>query len=155
MLIILNIQNIILFRRIDDLIGKRELEAYCSANIEWNEDNTFICLSGTAREAFVFGPNLRIHKNFKISVGVNRLEIYDQVQNLGFEESPLMLLYHFKYGYPFLDENCKIYCNYDRITVLMGIPKSIIYVVVIGIVLTFFTTKTVVGRNLYALGRNR
>ncbi len=87
-----------------------------SADICWEGDNAYIYLSGTAREGFLFGPNLRIHKKIRIPVGGNRIEIHDQVENLGFEETPLMLLYHFNYGYPFLDENCRIFCNYDKIT---------------------------------------
>lgn len=87
-----------------------------SAEVNWEDGNPYICLTGTAREGYLFGPNLRIHKKIRIPVGVNRLEIHDQVENVGFEESPLMLLYHFNYGYPFLDENSNIYCNYDKIT---------------------------------------
>jgi len=87
-----------------------------SADISWEEGKAYINLSGTAREGFLFGPNLRIHKKIRIPIGINRIEIHDQVENLGFEETPLMLLYHFNYGYPFLDENCRVFCNYDKIT---------------------------------------
>ena len=38
---------------------------------------------------------------------------------------------------------------------IVGIPKPVIYVAVIGIILVAFTTKTVAGRNLYALGGNK
>ncbi len=40
-------------------------------------------------------------------------------------------------------------------TDIMGIPKPVIYVAVVGLLLVFFTTKTVAGRNLYALGGNK
>ncbi|HHV10625.1 MAG TPA: aldose 1-epimerase family protein [Clostridiales bacterium] len=86
-----------------------------SAQLEWDEDNGCICLSGTAREGFLFGPNIHIKKQIRIPIGQNVIEIHDQIENVGFDESPLMLLYHFNYGYPFLDENCEIFCNYDKI----------------------------------------
>lgn len=40
-------------------------------------------------------------------------------------------------------------------TYVAGIPKPVIYAAVIGIILVAFTTKTVAGRNLYALGGNK
>jgi len=40
-------------------------------------------------------------------------------------------------------------------TYIVGIPKPVIYAAVIGIILVAFTTKTVAGRNLYALGGNK
>lgn len=38
---------------------------------------------------------------------------------------------------------------------VMGIPIPVVYAAVIGIILVLFTTKTVAGRNLYALGGNK
>jgi len=35
------------------------------------------------------------------------------------------------------------------------IPKPVIYVIIVGLLLMFFTTQTVAGRNLYALGGNK
>lgn len=88
---------------------------HASSEVEWEGEQAFLKLSGTAREGHLFGPNLAIHKKMVLPVGQNRMEIHDMVENIGFEEAPLMLLYHFNYGYPMLDENCRIYCNYDRI----------------------------------------
>jgi hypothetical protein len=86
-----------------------------STLVVWNKDKALMQISGYAREGYLFGPNLVIHKELDLPVGKNRLEIHDVVENRGFEASPLMLLYHFNYGYPMLDESCKVYCNYDSI----------------------------------------
>lgn len=86
-----------------------------SARLEWNQGKGCIVLSGNAREGYLFGPDLHMIREIRIPLGENLIEIHDQVENAGFEDSPLMLLYHFNYGYPFLDENCEIYCNYDQI----------------------------------------
>ncbi len=86
-----------------------------AARVVWNEDTAMLKISGSAREGYLFGPNLIIHKELDLPVGRNRLEIHDVVENKGFGPSPLMLLYHFNYGYPMLDESCKVYCNYDSI----------------------------------------
>ncbi len=86
-----------------------------SAQIEWEGDNAFIHLSGIAREGFLFGPNIYIKRKIIVPINQNVMEIHDEIENVGFDVSPLMLLYHFNYGYPFLDENCEIYCNYDKV----------------------------------------
>jgi len=87
-----------------------------SGNIEWKEDTAYITLSGHAHEGYLFGPDLTISKTIELSTDRNRLMIHDTVVNSGFKESPLMLLYHFNYGYPMLDENVQIYTNYDSVT---------------------------------------
>ena len=86
-----------------------------SAEVIWKGDRAVISLKGDAREGYLFGPNMVIHKEMEIPVGGNTIQIHDRVENKGFEKEILMLLYHFNYGYPFLDETCTIYTNYDKI----------------------------------------
>lgn len=86
-----------------------------SSGVTWEGDTATLTLSGTAREGYLFGPNLVIHKQLSMSTAENKLVLHDTVENKGFEASPLMLLYHFNYGYPMLDENVHIYTNYDHV----------------------------------------
>ncbi|MDR2763461.1 MAG: aldose 1-epimerase family protein [Tannerella sp.] len=62
-------------------------------------------ISGTMREACVFGENLLLHRNIICRQGENRILIYTAVENAGFRREALMLLFHFNIGYPLLDEN--------------------------------------------------
>jgi hypothetical protein len=41
-------------------------------------------------------------------MGENRLVIEDRVENLGFQSTPHMILYHCNIGYPLLDEHAKL-----------------------------------------------
>lgn len=41
-------------------------------------------------------------------LGVNRIRINDTIENCGFHSEPLMLLYHFNFGFPMLDEYTKL-----------------------------------------------
>lgn len=88
---------------------------HAGSSIDWRDGAAELNLTGEAREAYLFGPNLVIHKSLKVHTDRNRIELHDAVENKDFHPSPLMLLYHFNYGYPFLDENVQIYTNYDRI----------------------------------------
>ena len=88
-----------------------------STDVVWSENgDAILLLAGKASEGHLFGPNLEIRKNLLIHTGRNRLEIHDRVENKGFAETPLMLLYHMNFGYPMLDENVQIYNNYDVLT---------------------------------------
>ena len=85
-----------------------------SSDVVWSENgDAVMLLTGKASEGYLFGPNLEIRKTILIHTEQNRLEIHDRVDNKGFSESPLMLLYHMNFGYPMLDENVQIYNNYD------------------------------------------
>ena len=86
-----------------------------SAEVLWKGDDACIEVRGQAREGYLFGPNLVIRKKIEIPVGGNLIRMHDTVENKGFEKEILMLLYHFNYGYPFLDESCSIYTNYNFI----------------------------------------
>lgn len=79
-----------------------------SAEVLWKGDDACIEVRGQAREGYLFGPNLVIRKKIEIPVGGNLIRMHDTVENKGFEKEILMLLYHFNYGYPFLDESCSI-----------------------------------------------
>ena len=96
-------------------IANTPMENVCT-NVEWKEDQAYLKISGDAREGYLFGPNLLLHKEITIPVGENIIEMHDTIENKGFEKSPLMILYHFNYGYPFLTENAQIYTNYDKVT---------------------------------------
>ncbi|MDP3179589.1 MAG: aldose 1-epimerase family protein [Spirochaetaceae bacterium] len=74
-----------------------------SADVDWEGVAPALRLSGRMREARVFGENLMLTRMIEAACGRNVLVIEDRVDNLGFREEPLELLYHFNLGYPLLD----------------------------------------------------
>jgi hypothetical protein len=52
----------------------------------------------------VFGENLVLTRRFEAELGGRTITIEDRVTNRGFRPTPHMLLYHFNFGYPLLDE---------------------------------------------------
>lgn len=62
-----------------------------------------IFVSGDVRESKALRCNLVLHRKIFIDVGRNEIKVDDTVENEGFEESELMILYHFNFGHPLLD----------------------------------------------------
>jgi hypothetical protein len=72
------------------------------------EDNTYVMkVAGEMRESALFNENLVLRREISTELGAKSLKIKDEVENLGFREEPLMLLYHINLGYPLLDEGAE------------------------------------------------
>lgn len=75
------------------------------AGTEWENDVPVMRVKGRIRETIVFGENLILSREIVCRYGENKIYINDSVENLGYREEPLMLLYHINMGYPLLSEN--------------------------------------------------
>lgn len=82
-------------------------EDVCISN-EWIGDDFIMKARGRIRESTVFGENITLTREIKSKLGENKLSITDIVENCGFERQPLMLLYHFNFGFPLLDSCTKL-----------------------------------------------
>lgn len=76
--------------------------------VKYSEADTTISISGKIKEARMFGENLILSRNISCDVHGSSFKIVDTVENLGFELSPLMLLYHLNFGFPLLDMGSRI-----------------------------------------------
>lgn len=88
---------------------------HVTAGIVYEGDDAVIRISGSVREARVFGPNVRLDRELFIETENDVVRIHDTVTNLGFEDQSLMLLYHINFGYPMLDAGAKIYLNAGKV----------------------------------------
>lgn len=73
-------------------------------------------VSGEMREAALFGENLVLRRSIETVYGTKSFTLIDEFENEAFREEPLMLLYHINLGWPFLDENIKLYIPTQKIT---------------------------------------
>jgi hypothetical protein len=67
---------------------------------EWKGDEFEIEVRGKIREASVFGENLVLTRRVRTALGRNGFRLDDEVENLGHEPAPLMVLYHVNAGFP-------------------------------------------------------
>ncbi len=81
---------------------------------QWDGDEAEMVVSGTLREARVFGENLRLTRRITAPLGGATLRIEDRVENRGFRESPLMLLYHLNFGWPLVSEDTELILGAHR-----------------------------------------
>jgi len=72
------------------------------AGTDWTEEGPVMRVKGKVREAKVFSENLVLEREILCKYGENKVYINDTVENLGYREEPLMILYHMNLGYPLL-----------------------------------------------------
>ncbi len=75
----------------------------------WEGDEYFTVVRGEVEETSIFGWNLRLTRHIHSQLGKNEIVIRDVVENAGFEPAPHMLLYHFNFGFPLLEEQTEIH----------------------------------------------
>ena len=68
------------------------------------------------REAYPFGPNLRLKRIWRTELGADWIELEDLVTNEGFRPELHMLLYHWNFGFPFLNEKTTLSVTADTVT---------------------------------------
>jgi hypothetical protein len=83
-------------------IGSCPAEEVCCKG-EWIEDDYIITISGNMYETKLFGYNLKLHREIKMSAFENKISIYDSIENIGIRKSPIMIIYHCNFGYPLVD----------------------------------------------------
>lgn len=65
-------------------------------------------ITGVIKETKVFGPSLELRRTISGRLGEPTIKIHDEVINRGNTPIPFMLLYHFNFGYPLVDEGTEI-----------------------------------------------
>lgn len=78
------------------------------AQWQWEDDQYVLEISGEMREAELFGENMVLKRQIKTVYGSKTISICDQITNESFREEVMMLLYHFNFGYPFLDVGSRV-----------------------------------------------
>lgn len=68
-------------------------------------------ITGRMRESKVFGPSLELKRTISGTLGKPYLHIHDEVTNKSNTPAPHMILYHFNFGWPLVDEGADIVWN--------------------------------------------
>ena len=89
---------------------------HLGADAYWAEDGYHLTARGEMREAALFGENMVLRRSIDTVYGEKTVTVTDVFQNQGYRDEPLMLLYHINLGWPFLDENLRLYLPTRRVT---------------------------------------
>ena len=74
-------------------------------NVSYWIDSDKINIVLTVRDARLFGHKLLLTRKYECPLDKNEVTICDTVENIDFEETPYLILYHMNMGYPLLTEN--------------------------------------------------
>lgn len=88
-------------------IGNAGAENVCISE-EWQGDEYCITLRGRMREATVMGENITLTRTLTTRLGASGFQLHDLIENRGFEPQPLMMLYHFNFGFPLLSPAARV-----------------------------------------------
>ena len=99
-------------------IGNTPAENICASTI-WDGDEYLMEIRGEMREAALFKESLVLRRSITTQLGSKTLKINDEVENIGYEAQGVMILYHFNFGYPLLDEHTRLLAP-----ILESIPRT-------------------------------
>jgi hypothetical protein len=88
----------------------------CSVKCDWINDEYIMEISGEMRDAGLFYENLVLKRTISTKMKAKYLRIHDEVENRGFEDQMLAILYHINFGYPLLDEGSRIVIPQKKVT---------------------------------------
>jgi galactose mutarotase-like enzyme len=75
----------------------------------WQGDRYSLELKGVVAESLFFGEQLRLTRTIRMTLGEPALEIRDVVENLYDTPAPFMLLHHFNFGYPLVQDGVQLH----------------------------------------------
>lgn len=79
-----------------------------SAYAQWEDDEYVMYLRGMMRECRALMENVTLTREITTKLGSHNFKIKDIVVNDGFTSQPLMLLYHFNFGFPLLGQTSRL-----------------------------------------------
>lgn len=77
-------------------------------SVSYKVTDDFITVSASVRDASLFGRQLLLEREYRVSRLENSFSVTDNVTNLSSKETPYMILYHCNMGYPLLSEKSVI-----------------------------------------------
>lgn len=96
-------------------ISNTPAEEVC-ATVIWDNETPVLTLSGKIREARLFGENLLLTRKITCKCDENKFKIQNTIENQGFIDEQLLLLFHFNLGYPLLDEYAELIAPTFKLT---------------------------------------
>ncbi|WP_222706769.1 aldose 1-epimerase family protein [Lacisediminihabitans profunda] len=78
------------------------------AGEHWDGESGTLKVSGEVIQATAFGEHLRLHRTVEVDFDGKEIRLHDVVDNLGFEKTPHMYLYHLNFGWPYVDAGSEV-----------------------------------------------
>jgi hypothetical protein len=75
---------------------------------KWVGQEYILWAEGKILEACVFGENLCLTRRIETRFGASAFTLHDEVENVGWSDTPHMYLYHINAGFPIVDEGSEL-----------------------------------------------
>src|SRR5690606_24445420 len=72
-------------------------------------------LTGLMRQSQPLGLQLELRRTISARIGESVIRVHDVVTNCGSTPAPHMILYHFNFGWPLVDEGTEVFWNNERV----------------------------------------
>lgn len=79
-----------------------------SSSTQWEGSECRFLLQGTVREYLPFSTHLVLRRTIDTTLGKSVIRLRDLVRNHGASPSPLMMLYHFNFGWPLVSPTTRL-----------------------------------------------
>lgn len=81
----------------------------------WQGETYVAEVTGELAEAALFGEQLHLTRTVRLTLGEPAVEIMDVVENRYDMPAPFMLLYHFNFGYPLVQEGAELHVAHSAV----------------------------------------
>lgn len=93
------------------------LRAYnLAVHAGWQENRYIAEVTGEVAEASLFGEQLHLTRTVRLVLGEPSVEIIDVVENRYDVATPFMLLHHFNFGYPLVQQGVELHVAHNTVT---------------------------------------
>jgi hypothetical protein len=74
----------------------------------WVDEHHVVEVAGVGRDTVAMGTAFELRRRYRFSLGSNRIDVDDEIVNIGGAAAPLFLLYHLNLGHPLLSETTEL-----------------------------------------------
>lgn len=75
---------------------------------DWESNDLVFTIKGKMREAVLYEENLVLSRKIIARGGENKVTVFDEIENQGYEDTPCMILYHMNMGFPLVSEQSQL-----------------------------------------------
>ncbi len=104
---------------VHDRIGNLPAERF-QVEEYWADDDYYVEGKGTVRQSCLYHENLTLTREISMKLGEPKIRITDMIENEGYNDTPLMMMYHMNFGYPVLSPQTKLYSQAEHTWLLAG-----------------------------------
>lgn len=79
--------------------------------LECRQDGNIIRVTADITQSAVFAERLRLTRTIECDIDGTQIRLLDQVENLGYDRTPHMFLYHLNFGWPLVAPGTRFWCR--------------------------------------------